>query len=83
LGTIFSQQSGGFPEIRAFPSDKNKPIQRFFPIPSELDKAAACASKLKSQVFYGAAPRSRQEGKAEDVAALVTLWVDGDAEKGT
>jgi len=79
---IFSQQADGFLEIRAFPSDKDKPIQKFFPIPSELDKASAFAIELKSQVFYGAALRARQEGKAEDVAVLVTLWVDGDAEKG-
>jgi len=79
---IFTKLAGGFLEIRAFPSNRDKPIQKFFPIPSELDKASAFATELKSQVFYGAAPRARQEGKAEDVAALVTLWVDGDAEKG-
>jgi len=82
LKAIFNHQAGGFLEIRAFPSDKDEPIQNFFSIPPESDKAASFATKLKSQVFYGAAPRARREGKAEDVTALATLWVDGDTEKG-
>ncbi len=41
--TILGQQGGGFLEIRTFPG----PRQFFFPIPPELNKAAALTSSLK------------------------------------
>lgn len=75
---IFSQQAGGFLEVRAFPSDKDKPIQKFFSIPTELDKGAALAISLKNQVYYSAAPRTEQKGTADTVNIMPDLWVDGD-----
>jgi hypothetical protein len=74
---IFGRQSGGFLEIRAFPSGKNKPIQRFFSIP-QLGEAAAFAVRLKNQVYYSAAPRSQQRGTTDAVNTIVGLWLDGD-----
>jgi len=76
--TIFGHQTSGFLEIRAFPSDKDKPIQRFFSIPSELDKAAALAVSLKNQVYYSAAPRTQQKGIDDAVDTILDLWTDGD-----
>ena len=52
---IFSQQGGGFLEIRAFPG----PRQYFFSIPSELSKAAALAVNLRNQADYFG-PRNRE-----------------------
>jgi len=74
LQAIFSQQSGGFLEIRAFPG----PRQYFFPLPSDLSKAAALAVSLKNQVYYSAGPRSKQQGTADAVNTMPDLWVDGD-----
>lgn len=67
--TIFNQQGGGFLEFRAFPG----PRQFFFPIPSELSKAAALAVSLKNQVYYSATPRSKQEGTADAVDIMPDL----------
>ena len=72
------RQATGFLEIRTFPNDKEKPIQRFFSIPSELDKAAAFAVGLREQVYYSAAPRTQQKGSADAVNTIIDLWVDGD-----
>jgi len=37
LKAIFNQQAGSFLEIKAFPTDKDEPIQNFFSIPPESD----------------------------------------------
>lgn len=71
---IFSQQAGGFLEIRHFPG----PQQYFFPIPSELSKAAELAVNLRNQIYYSAAPRTQQKGTADAVDIMPDLWVDGD-----
>jgi len=77
LVAIFGR-TNGFLEIRAFPSSKNKPIQQFFPIPSGLGEAAVLATSLEEQIYYGAAPRNQQCGKANAVNIMPDLWVDGD-----
>ena len=44
---IFGQQAGGFLGIRVL-SEPGQPPQLFFPLPSELNKAAALAVSLKN-----------------------------------
>lgn len=78
LQVIFGHCTEGFVECRAFRDEKIH--QRFFSIPSELEKAARFAGDLKTEVFFGAGLRGVAKGTAESVIALPILWVDGDDE---